>query len=190
MNNKEKEFFYTDFNSLGSVMNSVINTTALKSGMKKATLFKFWSKIVGKKFEKYSKIEALTAQNVLIVACANSSVSSELTLYKSEILKKLNTYANSLGLEISDINFSHKIWRREGTESYTGFAHEEHNSHKPDLSGFNPDFVMLDDEEIETIKNSVENNKFASQEQRKKMFDAIILDLKIQKYIKDNNLAH
>ena len=181
---RNKEFFYTDFNSLGSVMNSVLQAPNLRQGMKKSTAFKFWGKVVGKKFEKYSKIESLNNDNVLVVACANASVSSELTMFKNDILKKFNFYANPLGIEVLDIKFSHKIWKVEKAGSQELSA-EEKNPYKPDLSGFNPDDIVLDEEEIESIKNSVMNNKFASQEQRQKMFDAIILDLKTQKYINE-----
>ena len=116
MSNDNKEFFYTDFNSLGNIVNTVIQNSNLRQGVKKATVFKFWSKVVGKKFEKHSKIEAINQQNVLIVACANSAVSSELTMFKSDIIKKFNTYANPLDINITDINFSHKIWRHSSQE--------------------------------------------------------------------------
>lgn len=184
MNRQDKEFFYTDFNSLGNIVNSVVQNSNLRVGMKKATVFKFWDKVVGKKFEKYSRIESLNSQNVLVVACANSAVSSELTMFKSDILKKINTYANPLGIEIQDIIFSHKIW----TTSTAKILVKENvqNPHKLDLSGFDPDNIILDESEVKAVHKSVMNNTFATEEQRKKMFDAIILNLKTQKYISEN----
>jgi len=183
MSNDNKEFFYTDFNSLGNLVNTVIQNSNLRQGVKKATVFKFWSKVVGKKFEKHSKIEAINQQNVLIVACANSAVSSELTMFKSDIIKKFNTYANPLDINITDINFSHKIWRHSSQEQEK--TTEEKNPYKKDLSGFNAEEITLDIHEVESVRNSVMNNKFATEQQRQKMFDAIILDLKIQKYVNE-----
>lgn len=184
---KNKEFFYTDFNSLGSVMNEIVQNSNFKNGVKKATLFKFWNKVAGKKFEKYSKIESLNAAGVLIVACANAAVSSELLMFKQDIIKKINIYAKSLGIEITDINFSHKLWKNEKREEI--FAQEvSQNPYKHDLSGFNPDEIELDNEEVASIRASIDANKFASEKQRTKMYNAIIKDLKIQKYIKENNL--
>lgn len=180
-----KEFLYTDFNSIGFVANSMLQAPNLRQGMKKSTVFKFWDKVVGKKFEKYSKIESLNSDNVLIVACANASVTSELTMFKNDILKKFNSYAVPLGIEVVDIKFSHKIWKVDESE-YNEILQEEKNPYKPDLSGFNPDDIMLDEQEVNAILNSVMQNKFASQEQRQKMFDAIILNLKIQKYVNNN----
>ena len=182
---KNKEFFYTDFNSLGSVMNEIVQNSNLKNGVKKATLFKFWNKVAGKKFEQYSKIESLNTDGVLTVACANAAVSSELLMFKQDIIKKINIYAKPLGLEISDINFSHKLWKNEKRAEI--FSQEaSKNPYKHDLSGFNPDEIELDEKETASIKASIDANKFASEKQRTKMYNAIIKDLKIQKYCSKN----
>jgi len=185
LKNKQKEFFYTDFNSLGNIVNSVVQETNLRQGMKKATIFKFWQNVVGKKFEKHSRIEALTQQGILIVACSSAAVSSELTMFKTDILKKINTYSKPLDIPIVDINFSHKIWKNQQSEQTD--IQEAPNPYKKDLSNFNPESINLDPNEINAIKNSVMNNKFATEEQREKMFNAIILDLKIQKYIEQKS---
>lgn len=187
---KNKEILYSDFNSVDNILGSVFQNSNLKQGMKKATVFKFWSKAAGKKFEKYSKAVSLNQSNVLTIACANAAVSSELLMFKSDILKKINQYAVPLGIEIEDINFSHKSWKTGSASENTANYEEPKNPYSPDLSNFDPDKVELDPAEIEAIRNSVDKNNFASIEQREKMFNAIILNLKTQKYIKDNNLAH
>lgn len=184
MDGENKEILYSDFSSLGSVMSSVMQSSNLKQGVKKASVFKFWSKVVGKKFEKYSRPESITPSNVLMIACANAAVSSELMMFKPEILKKINTYSKPLGVIIEDINFSHKIWRTQISTEQKVYQ-EPKNPYKKDLTGFDPDKVELNPDDVEAIKKSVDNNKFATEEQRKKMFDAIILDLKIQKFDND-----
>ncbi len=183
MENQNKEILYTDFTSLGNVVSDVLKDKKLQQGIKRASLFKFWGKIVGKKFEKYSKPDSITPSNVLVIACANAAVCSELTMFKQTILKKTKTYADALGIEIEDINFSHKIWKSQEKEEINEYKEPE-NPYKKDLTGFNPDDIALDPDEVEAIKRSVNNNTFATPEQRKKMFDAIILDLKIQKFDK------
>lgn len=183
MENQNKEILYTDFTSLGNVVSDVLKDKKLQQGIKRASFFKFWGKIAGKKFEKYSKPDSITPSNVLVIACANASVCSELTMFKQTILKKTKTYADALGIEIEDINFSHKIWKSQEKEEINEYKEPE-NPYKKDLTGFNPDDITLDPDEVEAIKRSVNNNTFATPEQRKKMFDAIILDLKIQKFDK------
>lgn len=183
MENQNKEILYTDFTSLGNVVSDVLKDKKLQQGIKRASFFKFWGKIAGKKFEKYSKPDSITPSNVLVIACANAAVCSELTMFKQTILKKTKTYADALGIEIKDINFSHKIWKSQEKEEINEYKEPE-NPYKKDLTGFNPDDITLDPDEVEAIKRSVNNNTFATPEQRKKMFDAIILDLKIQKFDK------
>ncbi len=177
-------------NSLGSVLDSVIQTSNLRSGMKNSTVFKFWAKAAGKKFEKVSRAQSITRSNVLVVACANSFVTSELTMFKPELLKKINLYANPLGIEILDINFSHKIWNTDsdsGSQQLNGIVLEK-DPNALDLSGFDPDEFELDEDEVSRIKVSVEKNTFASEEQRARMFETIVRDLKIQKFLKDKRL--
>ena len=174
----KKEILYSDFNSVENILGAVMKNPKLKQGLKNATIFKFWPKVAGKKFEKYSKANGLTQTpegHVLTVACANAAVSSELLMFKQDILKKMNIYSKPLGVEITDINFSHKIWSSKKSTQQAAFSTEEKNPYKPDLSNFDPSKIELDPLEVEAIKNSVDNNKFATPEQREKMFNAIIL---------------
>jgi hypothetical protein len=175
MKSMRKKILYSELNSVGDVLDNVFKDININAGMKKSTFYKFWSKIVGKKFESVSK-PADIRNGVLVVACANSHVTSELTLFKQDIIKKAETYAKPLGIEISDINFSHKIWKEEETR--------EPDAVMPSAKNFNPDEIELDEDEIIAVKKSVESNTFASEEQRERMFNAIILDLKYQKFIK------
>lgn len=185
MNNDRKDNRNSDFSTVESVMSSVMQNSNLRQGIKKASVFKFWAKAAGKKFEKYSRAEGINANNVLTVACANASVSSELTMFKADLIKKINQYSMPLGIEIEDIHFSHKIWKKPSLESENPNVNPEPpNPYKRDLTGFNPDEIELDSDDVEAIRNSVSNNKFASPEQREKMFNAIILDLKVQKFVK------
>ena len=180
-----KEIRYSDMNSVGNVLDSMIQTTGLKKGVKISTLFKFWTKVAGKKFESLSRAEALLANDILLVACANSYVTSELTMFKKDLLKKIQVYAEPLGIQIEDIRFSHKIWKN--TNSSTDTYKEPPNPHVQDLTGFDPDEIELEESEISGIRENVEKNTFASPEQRERMFRTIVLDLKIQKFLAQRN---
>lgn len=173
-----KKILYTKFESAGDILSSVLRNTDLQAGIKKTTLTKFWGKIVGKKFEEVSKPVSLSNQGLLTVACANSYVTSELMMFKPDILKKLAPYAKSLDINVKDINFSHKIWAPE-RDLMSEYDYEEKTA--PKIPEIDYDAVELDKEEIENIRNCVNNNKFASEEQRTRMFEAIVKDLKFQK---------
>ena len=47
-----KKVLYSEMNSLGSLVDSFMQNSAISRGLKKATIFKFWGQVVGKKFEK------------------------------------------------------------------------------------------------------------------------------------------
>lgn len=173
-----KKILYTKFETAGDVLSSVLKNTDLQAGIKKTTLSKFWGKIVGKKFEELSKPVSLNNQGLLTVACANSFVTSELLMFKPDILKKLEPYAKSLDIYVSDINFSHKIWAPE-RDLMEEYDYEEKQA--PKIPGIDYDSIVLDAAEVENIRNCVNNNKFASEEQRERMFEAIVKDLKFQK---------
>ncbi len=180
-----KKILYSEFNQIGGILDSVLKGSSLQSGLKKTTLRQFWGKIVGKKFEKVSKPESIQ-KNLLIVACANSFVTSELTMFKLDILKKLSPYTKSLNIDIKDIVFSHKIWKDETeTENSTNAETQEHFFTDPDSIDY--ESIELDENELDSIKNCVSRNTFATEEQRKRMYDAIVKDLKYQKYTNEKN---
>lgn len=179
-----KKILYSEFNQIGGILDSVLKGSSLQSGLKKTTLRQFWGKIVGKKFEKVSKPDSIQ-KNLLIVACANSFVTNELTMFKLDILKKLLPYAKSLNIEIQDIVFSHKIWKNESeTEDNTNTETQEHSFTDPNLIDY--ESIELEKNELDAIKNCVSKNTFATEEQRKRMYNAIVKDLKYQKYISNN----
>lgn len=174
--------------SLGCVMDSVFQNSNLKQGMKKATLFKFWSKVVGKKFETVSEINSLSEnieKTVLTVACANAAVTSELTMFKTQLIKKINTYANPLGINIDDIIFSHKIWKTIATNSFESTANiQEQNPYLENRDGFEPDKIEIDDTEIEQIRANIATNSALTEQQKERLLNSIINDIKVQKFLK------
>ena len=174
----KKNILYTKFEAVGDVLSSILKNTDLQAGIKKTTLSKFWGKVVGKKFEGISKPASLSNKGVLTVACENSYVTGELLMFKPDILKKLAPYAKSLDIEITDINFSHKIWSSEH-DLMAKYDYEEKKA--PKIPNIDYDLIELDPVEVENIKKCVSNNKFASEKQREKMFKAIVKDLKFQK---------
>lgn len=183
-----KKILYSDMNSLGSIMDGVVNTPQLKKGLKKATLFKFWEKVVGKKFEKVSKIiglDNLNGKNILTVACANAIVTSELMMFKQQLIKKMNTYSTPLDIEIEDILFSHKVWKADAPkDSFIGNVKiQTENPYKENLEGYNPDEIEVDEKEINEIKANIEANSVLSAEQKERLFNSILNDIKVQKFL-------
>lgn len=105
-----KKILYTDFEDVGSVIETMLSSKELKRAVTRSNLYKFWEKIVGKKFSEKSKPYSMIGGGVLIIACANSSVAQELMLQKPQILEKFKPYLKSLHLSVKDIKFDQKKW--------------------------------------------------------------------------------
>lgn len=105
-----KKVLYTNFEDVGSIINEMLSSPDLKRAVTRNNLYKFWGKIVGKKFSDKSKPYGMGPNGVLIVACENSSVVQELLLQKPQILEKFQPYLKSLRLSVKDIKFDQKKW--------------------------------------------------------------------------------
>jgi hypothetical protein len=156
-----------DFTRLGDILsNSLPNSGKIKYALKASTLFGFWGKIVGRKFEKFSKPTSLKFKK-LYVSCQNSYVAQELGLFKTDLLKKIAPYAEPLGLEVSDIVRSYKDWRESPKEEAqepraVEFTQEE-------LEG-----VDFSDDELLGVRENIEKLKFLNDAQKEKYFKDIV----------------
>jgi hypothetical protein len=106
-----KEILYTDFEGLDDLLSEMLeNNALLKKAMKRSNLYSFWKKIVGHPFDIKSKPYGMLGATTMIVACESAVVVQELTLRKSQILKKLTPYVKSLNINLKDIMFDVKRW--------------------------------------------------------------------------------
>jgi len=105
-----KKILYSDFEDAASIIEKMMTSKDLKKAVTRNNLYKFWEKIVGKKFSEKSKPYSLMGGGVLIVACANSSVAQELMLQKPQILEKFQPYLKSLHMNVKDLKFDPKKW--------------------------------------------------------------------------------
>lgn len=105
-----KKILYSDFEDVGSIVNAMMSSKDLKRAVTRSNLYKFWEKIVGKKFSEKSKPYGMLGNGTLIVACANSAIAQELMLQKPQILEKFQPYLKSLHLKVTDLKFDQKKW--------------------------------------------------------------------------------
>ena len=106
-----KEILYTDFKGVDDLISGMLQENeVLQKAMKRANLYKFWAKVVGKPFDTKSKPYGMAGKDVMIVACENAIFVQELTLRKKQIIKKFEPYAKSLNINLRDIMFDVKRW--------------------------------------------------------------------------------
>jgi len=105
-----KKILYSDFVDVSSIIETMLTSKELKRAITRNNLYKFWTKIVGKKFSDKSKPYGMVGNGVMIIACQNASVAQELVLQKTQILEKFQPFLKSLHLKVSDIKFDCKKW--------------------------------------------------------------------------------
>jgi len=107
-----KKIRYSDFEQVGVTLDGILSSANIAGKLKKYNLSKVWGQVVGRRFEQRSYPASLS-NKILKVACENAGVTSELVMSKRMIMQKLTPLAKSLGMEIEDVMFSHKIWHPE-----------------------------------------------------------------------------
>ncbi len=105
-----KKILYTDFEGVDTVINSMMDNPMLKKAITRTNLYKFWEKILPEKFRGKSKPYSMLPGKVMVVACENSVVAQELSLYKVFLLKKFEPYMKTLNIKVLDLKFDQKKW--------------------------------------------------------------------------------
>lgn len=103
-----KKILYTDFEDAGSIIAKMMSSKELKKAITRNNLYKFWDKVVEKKYSDKSKPFGMYGGGTLIIACKNSAVAQELLLQKRQILEKFQPYLKSLHMKVNDIKFDCK----------------------------------------------------------------------------------
>ena len=105
-----KQFLYTDFVEVDSIINSMMDNPNLKKAVTKTNLYNFWDKILPEKFKYRSKPYSMLPGGIMVIACENPVIAQELSLYKVILLKKFEPYLKTLKLKVSDFKFDPKKW--------------------------------------------------------------------------------
>ncbi len=107
--NKKNDYF----ENINSVLGKVAVDLGLDKGLKQQEFAKLWPKIVGKRFEKNSRviyIQSRADMDILTVAVSSPVVAQELSFFKDDILKKIKTVAKDFNYNIKEIIFNHRLW--------------------------------------------------------------------------------
>lgn len=107
-----EEILYTDFKGIDGVIADMLkNDEVLQKAMKRSSLYKFWSKVVGQPFDTKSKPYGMLGANTMIIACESAAVVQELTLRKKQIIEKYASYVKPLRIDLKDMVFDVKKWQ-------------------------------------------------------------------------------
>lgn len=105
-----KKILYTDFEAMENIIEGMLSSKELKKAVTRNNMYKFWAKIVGKKFSEKSKPYSMAGNGVLVIACQSPAVAQELMFQKAKILEEFKPYLKSLHITVKDIRFDCKKW--------------------------------------------------------------------------------
>lgn len=108
-----KKILYTKFQYIDELITQLGEQKEFKRAIRRSNLYKFWAKVVGEKFAKYSKPYSMLKGNIMIIACKTPTVAQELLLRKAELLDKLKPYTESLKMNLTDLKFDSKRWSED-----------------------------------------------------------------------------
>ena len=108
-----KKILYTKFQYIDELIAQLGEQKEFKRAIKRSNLYKFWNKVAGEKFSKYSKPYSMLKGNIMVIACKTPAVAQELLLYKAQLLNKLKPYVESLKMNVTDLKFDTKKWQED-----------------------------------------------------------------------------
>lgn len=108
-----KKILYTKFQYIDELIAQLGEQKEFKRAIRRSNLYKFWAKVVGEKFAKYSKPYSMLKGNIMIIACKTPTVAQELLLRKTQLLNKLKPYTESLKMNVTDLKFDSKRWSED-----------------------------------------------------------------------------
>lgn len=164
---------------------TVARKSGLEAGISQLALFNLWSEAVGNRFKNTSK--ALKLHNkVLTIATKSPAVTQELTMFRTEILKKLSVLTQNLNLEIKEITFNHKIWA-ELTKQNQKKEEFSYKKYLPAPSDVDLLKIELPQSIKEEIESSFVNTENLSEEVKQKIIKTMSDDIKRQIWKKERN---
>ncbi len=144
----------------------------LNSVLKHSAIFSFWSAAVGSKFACVTKPYAIKGAR-LYVSAKSSVISQELSLYKSKILNKLNSYSKPLGIELNDIIYNYKNYSVSVPKMSENIGNLPHMLSIDDL-----DNIEISQDFKNSIAEKVKKIEFLNQTQKENLISKIITNEK------------
>jgi len=142
-----------------------------------------WNELVGKKFANKCEISEIKQNGTklfLYVNVFSSPLVQELSFFKNNLLKKIN---EKYRLSVSDMII--KVSNKSSLEKITSKQNLVYESFDERPSQKELFKIELEKEEIQEIKNSIFKQTVFTNEEKERMLEIVINDLKTQKWMKE-----
>lgn len=94
--------------SVNKVLNQLVSSLNLDRRLKEHTLLGLWPTIVGEPFSTKSRPLFIDHEGNIVISVSEAAVGQELSLMRSQLVKKMRVAGNGLGVEIRGIRFDMK----------------------------------------------------------------------------------
>ena len=176
---------FHNFDKLGDILSNVAQKSGMNFGISQIALFNLWPEVVGTRFQKNTKAIKINGK-VLTIATKSSTVTQELSMFKVDILKKLEIMTKNLGIKIEEIIFNHKIWN-EVNQKAEKKEESHYRRYLPAPTDFDIDQIEIPQNIKTEIEQSFENTHNLSEEMKEKITKTIVNDIKRQIWRKERN---
>ncbi len=184
-----KPVTYSEFTKLADILNESVLADkkfgqTLDYCVSCSMLFGFWKDVVGKRFEKVS-VPYEFKNSVLYVSVMSPVVTQELSMFKADIIKKYEPYAQGLNFVIKEIRFDYKNWfavkksidNANGSNAFDADSPEYYTEKDYEAIGLDNDEKL----EFEKLRKSFDNNVFLPENVKEKMYNNAVIMYKAQK---------
>lgn len=139
------------FATMSNLMNKLVVKLGLDQRLKEHALMDLWPTIVGEPFSQKSRCIFIDSERKLVVSVQDASVGQELSLLRRDLVRKMQSAANGLGVKIDGIRFDMKHFY-QGQSAQADFAAQLLPS-LPKPSAEDLQSVTLTVEELDEIRN-------------------------------------
>ncbi|MBC7997899.1 MAG: DUF721 domain-containing protein [Leptolyngbya sp.] len=108
--------------SVNKVLSNLVTSLNLDKRLKEHTLMNLWPTLIGEPFSSRSRPLFIDFEGNMVIAVSDASVAQELSLMKSQVLKRLRVAGKGLSVNINGIRFDLKHFHK--TEMQTVIAGE------------------------------------------------------------------
>ncbi len=99
--------------SVNKVLSSLVSSLNLDKRLKEHTLMSLWPTMIGEPFSSKSRPLFIDHEGSMVIAVSEAAVGQELSLMRTQLVKRLRIAGTGLGVEIRGIRFDMKHFHRK-----------------------------------------------------------------------------
>lgn len=99
--------------SVNSVLNKLVASLNLDKRLKEHTLMGLWPTVVGEPFASKSRPLFIDHEGSIVISVSDAAVGQELSLMRSQLVKRMRIAGNGLGIEIRGLRFDLKHFHKK-----------------------------------------------------------------------------